>query len=213
MNVSLEKTVENLRKNHMLVHYVATRQEVPALVRSLMPSASSVAVGGSVTLDETGVLDLLRDGTYRFLDRYAPGLTRDEVEGIFRASFDADWYITSTNAITEQGELYNVDGNANRIAALAYGPRQVIVVAGVNKLVPDLAAAVHRVKTVAAPLNAKRLNKSTPCALCGQCVHPEGSLTEGCDSPDRICASALITSRQIRSDRIHVILVGEPCGY
>ncbi len=212
-NVVLSDCINALRLNNMDVHYVDTKGEVADVVRSLIKPGDCVAVGGSVTLEETGVLALLRSGDYHFLDRYAEGLNRDEVEEIFRRSHYADVYLMSANAVTMNGELYNVDGFGNRIAALTHGPKSVIVVVGVNKLVPDVKEAVERVKTIAAPLNAKRLHKSTPCAVKGRCICVDGDMTQGCSSPDRICSGYLVTGKQTKKGRIKVVLVGESCGY
>ncbi len=213
MDKHIKNTMKALEANGMNVMYVATKAEVPEAVRSLLKPGQTVAVGGSMTLEEAGVMPVLRCGDYIFLDRYVPGLTRPEVEEIFRKSYSADSYLCSSNAITEKGELYNVDGNANRVAALANGPKQVIVVAGINKIVPDLDAAIKRVKTVAAPLNSKRLHCETPCAVTGHCAAAEGGMTEGCRSPQRICCSYLVCGQQRVQGRIKVILVGESCGY
>lgn len=213
MNDLLEKTVAALEKNRIAVTVVDRKADVPAAVAALLTPGCSVAVGGSVTLQETGVLDLLRSGQYRFLDRFAPDLSPEQREDVLRRSLTADAFLCSANAVTANGELYNVDGNANRVAALAYGPRRAIVVAGINKLVPDLAAAVRRVKTVAAPKNAVRLHCATPCAATGHCLCPDGGMTEGCDSPQRLCCEYLVTARQRDPDRIRVILVREACGY
>lgn len=192
---------------------VATKADVLPLVEQLLHEGDTVAVGGSVTLNETGIIDHLRSGKYEFLDRYAEGLTREQVEDIFRRSFFADAYLCSSNAITEQGELYNVDGNANRIAAIAYGPKKVIIVAGINKLVKDLDEAARRVKTCAAPCNTRRLGCDTYCNKIGHCMGVNGGMTDGCASNARICCSYLITGFQRQPDRIHVILVEEDCGY
>lgn len=213
MNKSVETTMANLKKNGMDTYYVDSKVDVLPLIKSLLSPGETVAVGGSVTLDETGVLELLRDGTYQFLDRYAPGLSNEQRQDIFRRSFFADTYLCSSNAVTEAGELYNVDGNANRVAAIAYGPKQVILVVGVNKIVSDLDAAVRRVKTVAAPYNARRLDCKTYCTNAGHCMGLEGGMTDGCASPQRICAHYLVSAKQRTTGRIKVIIVGEPCGY
>ena len=142
----IAKTIRNLEKNNMQACYVESRADAVNKVRELMSEGQTVAVGGSMTLYECGVIDLLRSGRYRFLDRYEEGLSRDEVEKIFRESFFVDTYISSTNAITENGELYNVDGNSNRVAAICYGPKSVIIIAGYNKIVSDIDEAVDRVK-------------------------------------------------------------------
>jgi hypothetical protein len=209
----IDAVIENLRNNNLNPQFVPTTADVIPLVASLLTENDVVAVGGSVTLEETGVIDHLRSGHYRFLDRYADGLTRDEKEDIFRRSFFADVYLTSANAITEHGELYNVDGTGNRVAAIAYGPKKVIVVAGVNKLVRDLDEAAKRVKTSAAPPNTRRLGFETFCNKVGHCVNVDDGMTRGCATDCRICCSYLVTGYQRSKDRIHVILVGEECGY
>lgn len=197
----------------MAADYVPTKAQVVPLVESLLSERDTVAVGGSVTLKETGVMDLLRTGKYTFYDRYAEGLTNEQKKDIFLKSFGVDVYFSSSNAITEQGELYNVDGTGNRIAAIAYGPQRVIIVAGVNKIVADIDEAVRRVKTCAAPPNAKRLNFETYCMHAGECMKANGTMTEGCATDARICCSYLISGFQRVKNRIHVILVGEECGY
>lgn len=210
---AVQTAMAALRRNNMAASYVATAAEVPAAVAALLNKGDTVAVGGSVTLDETGVMDLLRSGDYRFLDRYAEGLTRDEMTQIFRESFFADAYICSSNAVTVHGELYNVDGNSNRIAAIAFGPKSVILVVGVQKLVTDLAEAEERVKTIAAPKNAKRLSCDTYCAQAGTCAGVSGGMTLGCGTDARICCNYLVSAKQRHKDRIKVIFVGEPVGY
>lgn len=210
---NLDFVMDNLRKNHLNPIFVPTKDEVIPLVEQLLNTGDTVAVGGSVTLSETGIIDLLRNGDYQFLDRYAAGLTREEVEDIFRRSFFADAYISSSNAITEQGELYNVDGTGNRVAALAYGPKKVIIIVSVNKIVKNIDEAARRVKTCAAPPNAQRLGFDTYCNKIGHCMKVDGGMTDGCAADMRICCSYLVTGYQRQTDRIHVILVGESCGY
>lgn len=170
----IAKTIRNLEKNNMQACYVESRADAVNKVRELMSEGQTVAVGGSMTLYECGVIDLLRSGRYRFLDRYEEGLSRDEVEKIFRESFFVDTYISSTNAITENGELYNVDGNSNRVAAICYGPKSVIIIAGYNKIVSDIDEAVDRVKRTAAPANAVRLSCDTYCSEKGSACHWRG---------------------------------------
>lgn len=213
MNESIQKVIERLRKNRMAVDYVDTKEEVLPLVKSLLPLGCTVATGGSQSLSETGVTELLKSGDYRFLDRSDPALSAEERQAVTLAGGQADVYLCSSNAVTEQGELYNVDGNCNRISAIAFGPKQVIMVIGVNKIVPDLKAAVTRVKTVAAPLNTKRLNCDTYCHKTGVCLGIEGGMTDGCASPARICCNYLVSAQQRVPDRIHIILVGDALGY
>ncbi len=215
MTVSqLEPVAEALRRNRMVAHCVPTKNEVVPLVKKLLQPGVTVAVGGSESLFQAGVIDLLRSGEYCFLDRYAENLTAAERNAVLDNSLLADVYLCSSNAVTRNGELYNVDGRANRVAALAYGPKNVILVVGCNKIVDDLPAAVHRVKTVAAPLNAKRLQCRTYCAAQGKCQAADSAVcTDGCRSEDRICADYLISGWQRVQDRIHVILVGESLGF
>ncbi|TCL76407.1 YkgG family uncharacterized protein [Hydrogenispora ethanolica] len=199
------RVIANLEKHNMAGFYVQDEVQLLAKVEELIPEGSVVAVGDSLTLFETGVIGLLRGGRYRFLDKHREGLTSAVKREIYLASFSADTFLCSTNALTEAGELYNVDGNGSRVAALLYGPEQVIVVAGRNKIVADLDEARQRVRRYAAPLDAKRLGKRTPCASLGHCLD--------CDSPERICNDYVVIKRQFIKGRIKVIIVGKDLGY
>lgn len=201
----VQRTLEGLRNNNMWACYVPDREQALCKVEELLHQGDTVACGGSMSLFEAGVIDLLRQPRYRFLDRYAPGLTREQIEEIYIDAFRADVYLTSTNAVTETGALYNVDGNSNRVAALLYGPRSVIVVAGINKLVRNLDEAVQRVRETAAPANAIRLDCKTPCTKSGRCMD--------CGGDNRICCSYVVSAKQRKKDRVKVILVGEELGY
>ena len=213
MNESVQKVVEALRKNRMLADYIATKEEVVPFVKALITEGSTVATGGSRTLDETGVTELLRSGIYTFYDRNNPALTPAEKAEMTAKGATADVYLCSSNAVTKQGVLYNVDGFSNRVSAIANGPKKVIMVVGINKIVPNLDDAIRRVKTIAAPLNTKRLNCDTYCLKTGVCMGLDGSMTDGCHSPARICCSYLVSAQQRVENRIHVILVGEPLGF
>ncbi len=213
MNAQIEKTIKNLEKNNIDAYFIQTKEEIIPLIEKLVGEGSTVAVGGSVTLTEAGVLDHLRSGRYEFIDRYKEGLTPEEIEDVFRKSFSADAYFCSSNAVTEEGELYNVDGNANRIGAIAFGPKKVIMIVGVNKIVANIDEAVKRVKTVAAPKNARRLNCKTYCNVKGHCMDMEGGIGKGCNSPTRICKHYLVSTVQKYEGRIKVILVNEELGY
>ncbi len=198
----MERTAQALRDNNMYCECVDSAEEALDVIESLMNEGDTVTVGGSVTLFETGAIDMLRDGRYNFLDRYAPGA---DIQGIYEAAFTSDVYLMSSNAITENGELYNMDGNGNRVAALIWGPKSVIVVAGYNKIVKNIDEAKARVEEIAAPANASRLGCETPCTKTGHCMN--------CSSAKRICATAVITGRQRVQNRIKVILIGEELGY
>lgn len=208
-----EAVIEKLKQNGMTGTFVPTAADVRGEVESLLQPGDSIGLGGSVTLNQCGLLDVVRRPEYRLFDRYAPGMTAEQVQQCLRDSLSADVFLSGCNAITEDGVLYNVDGRANRVAALVFGPKRVILVAGYNKIVPDLATAVERVRTVAAPLNAKRLNKRTYCAAEGRCVACGKPMGAGCTSPDRICCDFVVSGAQGRTGRIHVILVGEQLGY
>lgn len=204
-NKQVERTMANLVKNNMMAVYVENKDQVVDKVAELIKEGELVAVGGSMTLFETGIIDHLRIGRYNFLDRYMDELSSTQKEEIYKKSFFTDTYLTSTNAITENGELYNVDGNGNRVAAMIYGPKSVIVVAGINKIVKNVDEAVERVRRIAAPANSIRLNLSTSCTKTGYCVD--------CKTEDRICCTYTIFGRQRQKNRIKVILVGESLGY
>lgn len=213
MNTIIENTIKNLKKNNIEALYVESKEDVVPLIEKLVPQGSTVAVGGSVSLDESGVLSHLRSGRYEFFDRYAQGLSREEVMEVYRKSFGVDAYFCSSNAVTEEGELYNVDGNANRIGAIAFGPKTVIMVVGVNKIVKNIDEAVKRVKTIAAPKNCRRLDCRTYCFEKGHCMDMDGGMGKGCDSPQRICRHYLVSAKQAVMGRIKVIIVNEELGY
>lgn len=201
----IERTISTLEKNNISGYFVQDEEALLKTIESLLSEGDLVSVGGSMTLIETGVIDFLRSGNYNFLDRYAENITREDLKEIYRKSFLADGYITSTNALTEAGELYNVDGNGNRVAAMLYGPDKVIVVCGINKIVKDVDEAVKRNREIAAPANAKRLNRNTPCAKVGYCMD--------CNSEDRICNEYTLIKRQGVKGRISVIIVNKNLGY
>ena len=211
--MNIEKVLENIKKNRMEPYFVQTKDEVVPLVEKLLPAGITVSVGGSMTLKETGVADLLRSGKYEFLDRARPGITPEEVKQVYRDTFSADAFLCSANAITENGELVNVDGNSTRIAALLFGPDSVIVVAGVNKIVANAEEGFKRIKEIAAPKNTQRLNCNTYCREKGVCVAAEGGLASGCGSEQRICCNFLVSGPQRIPGRIKVILVNENLGY
>ncbi len=186
-------------------YLVNSHEELIEKINELTNDGDTVSCGGSMSLFETGVIDYLRSGKYNFLDRYEDELSKDDLKKLYRNTFSADVYFTSTNAITEKGELYNVDGNGNRVAAMLYGPDKVIIIAGVNKIVENIEEAIKRNERVSAPANCKRLNRATPCVKVGHCMD--------CSSEDRICNEYAIIRRQGNKDRIHVIFLNEELGY
>ena len=204
-DLRIEKTKRALEKNNFNTVVLNDEKELLAWVQNIVEENSKVAVGGSQTLFETGVIDLLRTMNISFIDRYQEGLTREQTLDLFKEAFFADYFITSSNAITEDGLLYNVDGTGNRVAALTFGPKHVIVVAGTNKIVKNLESAKERVCMISAPANAIRLNKETPCSNFGEC--------ENCHSKDRICSHYVVTGRQSKKGRISVVLLRKNFGY
>lgn len=209
----LKLVADALEKNNIHTYCVENKEQVVPLLSTLLHEGDTIAVGGSMSLQEAGVMKLLRSGKYNFLDRDRQGITPDERLECMKQSLSAKVFLCSSNAVTRNGELYNVDGKGNRVAALCFGPEKVILVVGCNKIVEDLPAAIKRVKTVAAPLNTKRLNCQTPCALTGHCLFPDGTMAQGCASPQRICVTSVTSAFQREKDRISVILVGETLGY
>ena len=199
-----KRVIAALKANNMEGWYLPDAAGVREFVEKLIPEGAVVSSGGSMTLAETGVIDLLGSGRYQYLDR-SKATTGEEIGRLYRQVFSADWYLASANAITEAGEIYNVDGNSNRVAAITFGPANVLLVVGCNKIVKDLAAAKDRVEAIAAPANTVRLSCATPCAITGKCEH--------CHSPARICCTTTIHSFQRIPGRIKVLLVGEPLGF
>lgn len=217
MTEQIKKLFKNLQKNKMQPLFAETKEDAVNLVKDMLFDGCVITAGGSMSLAESGVWQLINDKKYNFLDRSRKGITPEEQQECFKASIGADFFFCSTNAITENGELLNVDGFANRISSIAFGPKRVVMIVGVNKIVPDLKAAFLRVKKIAAPKNCVRLNKNTPCAKLGHCVsllnNPDPDFADGCACDDRICCDYMISAMQRQKDRITVILVNEELGY
>lgn len=213
----IENVIAALRKNNMQGIYVPCINDIVETVKDLIFEGAVITAGGSVSLKESGVWDLINSDSYNFIDRNREGITPEERQDVFRQVIGSDFYFCSTNALTENGELINVDGFANRISAIAFGPKKVIMVVGANKIVKDLDEGFLRVKKIAAPKNCVRLGIESPCAKLGHCVsllnRENPSITDGCDNPRRICANYLVSGRQQVKNRITVIICGESMGY
>lgn len=204
MKERAKKVISALEKNNMKGYLVDTPEEAKEIIKELIKDDKLIVSGGTMTLKETGIQDFLNEnysGIYIDREKLPP----EEVPDLYRKAFSADTFFASTNAVTEYGELYNVDGTGNRVSAMIFGPKQVIVIAGLNKIVTDLHAAVDRLETVASPANCVRLNRNTPCAKTGRCAH--------CLSPDRICNDYVIMAHQRDKDRIKVIFIADEYGY
>jgi L-lactate utilization protein LutB len=191
-----ESIVENMKRRGIEALYVRTSKEAVGEICKMIPAGATVALGGSVTVMQTGLLD-----------RYRAGITNEEVDKMVLRGMTSDVLITSTNAVTADGKLVNEDGRGNRVAAMIYGPKKVIVVAGINKIVGTVEDGLKRIKEVAAPLNCVRLNADTPCARTGFCDDAN------CRPPARLCSQITIIEANRANDRMHVVLVGEDLGY
>ncbi|MEE1077362.1 MAG: lactate utilization protein [Acutalibacteraceae bacterium] len=218
MNCSIEKTITNLKNNNMEAYFCETKEEALEKVKSMIKKGDVISNGGSVTLAETGVMELIKSGDYNYLDRAREGITREEVEEVYRKAFSADVYFASANAITESGYIYNVDGNSNRVAAILYGPKSVILVVGKNKIVKTIDDAVTRVREIAAPKNTVRLGINSYCAANGKCMAlnlptENNEMCDGCMSDARICCNYVLSGKQRHKNRIKVIIVNEDLGY
>jgi len=186
-------------------YYCAGREEASARAKSFLAPGCTISWGGSVTLEETGIIDSLKkSGSYIIYDR-KDAITPEEKKEMYSRIVTSDYYFMSSNAITLDGELVNIDGNGNRVACLCNGPANVIIVAGMNKIVEDVKAGISRTRNIAAPPNAVRLGLDTPCAGSGRCGD--------CYSKDCICGQIVITRMSRVPGRIKVILVGEELGY
>lgn len=201
----VERTIKNLEKNRMEAYFAKDEEEALAIFKTLVTSEDIITMGGAMSAEEIGVVKELKEGNYNYIDRTAPEVTPDTYMDTLRKAFTSDVFITSANAITEKGELFNIDGNGNRVAAIAFGPKKVIVIAGINKIVRDKEEAYKRTKEIAAPANAMRLECNTPCAADGVC--------RDCLSEQRICCHELLSGFQRQSGRIKVILVNQNLGF
>ena len=197
--------IKNLAKRNMEAFYCETKEEVVALAMELMKDAKTVGMGGTESVKECGLLDAVKaSDSLHFIDRML-ATTPEERKAVFLETMACDYFLMSTNAITIDGELVNIDGNANRVACLMHGPEHVLIVAGMNKVVEDVDSGIQRVGIYAAPANAARLNTKTPCNALGHCGD--------CHSDDCMCCQVVITRHSRHKGRIKVILVGEELGF
>lgn len=199
-----ERVIRGLKSRNMEGCYVENREEALELVIGMIPAGASVGWGGSNTLEEIGIKNILREGDYQVIDRDNCSGPKEKHQKEIQA-LDSDVFLASCNAITEDGILVNIDGQGNRIAGIIFGPRSVILVVGMQKVAKDLDAAIKRARNEAAPAIAQKFPLSTPCKTIGSCVN--------CMAQDTICCQFLVTRYSRFQGRIKVILVGEPVGY
>lgn len=195
-----QTVIKGLESRNMSGYYAANKEEALKKALELIPEGSSIAMGGCMSAVEIGLVDALQKGNYRYLDR----AKMEPREGLL-ASYDADVFLSSANAMTDDGIIVNIDGNSNRVSCIAQGPRKVVFIVGMNKVCDDLDSAMKRARNVAAPINAQRFEVNTPCKKTGKCFD--------CKSPDTICCQFLITRFSRHAGRIHVILVDDTLGF
>ena len=196
-----ETVIKGLKSRNMTGYYAASKEDALAKALELIPKGASVTMGGAMSAREIGLVDALKEGEYNFIDRD----NYEDKRAAMLAAYDADVFLSSTNAMTNDGILVNVDGNSNRVSAIAQGPKKVVFIVGMNKVCADLDSAMKRARNVAAPINAQRFDIDTPCKKTGACMD--------CKSSDTICCQILITRFSRHEGRIHVILVNDDLGY
>lgn len=206
--IASEKVIRNLERRGFEAMYADTGAEALELIKTMIPRGALISWGGTMTMEEIGLPDYLKNSAgengFTLLDR-KEGKTPEETRAILARVFLCDWYITGTSALTTGGILVNIDGNGNRLSALLQGPENVLVLAGINKLVPNEEAALRRIKSLAAPMNAMRLGKNTPCTKTASCAD--------CLVDDCICSHTVYTRRSAPKGRIKVLIIGESLGY
>jgi L-lactate utilization protein LutB len=196
-----QKVIKGLQSRNMTGFYAESKEAALAKALELIPEGSSVTMGGAMSAHEIGLVDALKDGNYNFIDRDA----YEDKRAAMLMAYDSDFFLSSANAMTEDGIIVNIDGNSNRVSAIAQGPKKVLFIVGMNKICNDVDGAMKRARNVAAPINAQRFGLSTPCAKTGACMD--------CKSPDTICCQFLITRFSRHKDRIFVILVNDSLGF
>ena len=196
-----EKVIRGLASRNMTGYYAKDAEEACRIALELIPEGASVTMGGGMSVHEIGLVDCLKAGNYNFIDRDPC----EDKRAAMLMAYDADVFLSSCNAMTDDGVLINIDGNANRVSAIAQGPRKVVFIVGMNKVCNDVDAAMKRARNVAAPANVQRFHLQTPCTKTGTCMN--------CKSPDTICCQFLITRFSRHTGRIHVILVNENLGF
>ena len=195
------QVIKGLESRNMTGYYAESREKALEFALNLIPQGASVTMGGAMSAHEIGLVEAVKSGNYHFIDRDKA----TDKRAAMLAAYDADVFLSSVNAMTEDGILVNIDGNSNRVSAIAQGPKKVVFIVGMNKICADVDSAMKRARNVAAPINAQRFGLSTPCCKTGACMD--------CKSPDNICCQFLITRFSRHKDRIHVILVNDTLGF
>jgi hypothetical protein len=199
------RAADALKKNNFSADYFSSRQDAVSHVLRLVPEGASIGIPGSRTVIELGLAGLLKERGHELFDHSEEGLTPEEKNERRSKQLTCDVLLSSANAITLKGEIVNRDGAGNRVAAMIFGPKKVVIIAGTNKIVRDLEEAEERIRMYAAPINVKRLQLENPCAQSGVCVD--------CASPQRICNITTIISKRPLLTDMHVVVVGENLGF
>ncbi len=202
--MDIQKVLGNLSRRGFTPLYFETGKEACDYILDLIPKGQSVGIGGSMTISQLSLDKQLQSGGVTV---YSHALVAPELKDrVYQLAASADWYMSSTNALTEDGDFVNIDGSANRISSLCFGVKKIIYVLGTNKITKDLDSAIYRVRNVAAPLNTRRLGRNTPCATSGECCY--------CDSPDCICNATLISHHPTKfQEKVYVVIINESLGY
>lgn len=201
----LEETILALKRNHIASAVFQSGKEVITYLDLHIEDHAVVGVGDSMTLETLGVYDYLRGRNLTYLDKYDASLSKEDKRELYLKNFTVDYFLSSVNAISAEGKIYNMDGNGSRVAPIIYGPKKVLLVCGINKIVRNEEEAIQRIRKIAAPLDVKRLNKRTPCAVTGVCMD--------CKSPQKICNYFTAIQGQLDESRIKVLFVKEELGY
>ncbi len=196
----IQSTIKDLERRNIKGYYASSKEEALKIALELIPEESTISMGGCASAHELGLIHALEEGNYNYLDR-----SKMDPRSALLAAYDSDIFLSSVNAMTQDGVIVNIDGNSNRVSCIAQGPKKVIFIVGVNKICSDLDSAIKRARNVAAVSNAQRFNVNTPCKKIGKCAN--------CLSPDTICCEFLITRYSRHTDRMHMILVNDSLGF
>ena len=201
----IEKAKLSFKKNRISLNFFNTVEEFYLYINTLIKPYQTIGVGDSISLEDIGLYNYLRNSKVNFLDKYKENRNKEDKRKIYIDNFSADIFFSGINALSAEGKIYNLDGNGSRVAPIIYGPKKVILVCGINKLVDNEEAALKRIKEIAAPLDAIRLNKKTPCVTAKTCLD--------CKSPEKICNYMTIIQGQFDPERIEIIVINENLGY
>lgn len=201
----MDEVISALKSRNINAYFVSDKESAKSKALDIIEKGKPISFGGSITLNQIGLIEELKSGEYNLIDRDLCDSNKFMKQWVMKNSNSGGTYISGANAITKDGKIVNMDGWGNRVNAINYGPEKIIIITGKNKIVNDLNEAVERIEMIAAPKNTKRLGKKTPCVDSGKCVD--------CRSSERICNILSVVQFQNDSSRMHIILVDEELGY